>query len=204
VNAGGSLAPGASVGTLTMNLGSGTLDVSAVSSGGLKFELNAPGTGDQVLLNSGTLNIGTLDFSDFSFTNLGGVAVGTYKLFDAASTITGSIGTASGTFGGFSATLSRDNINNDVLLNVTGTAGIAGDYNNNGKVDAADYVLWRKNPGAFGGNPAGYNTWRANFGNPPGSGSGLANAGSAVPEPSTLILMNLAAVAWNHRRRRRA
>jgi hypothetical protein len=32
-------------------------------------------------------------------------------------------------------------------------------------VNAADYVLWRNNPGGNGGDPAGYNTWRANFGN---------------------------------------
>jgi hypothetical protein len=39
-----------------------------------------------------------------------------------------------------------------------------GDYNTDGKVDPADYALWRKNPTAFGGDPAGYNTWRTNFG----------------------------------------
>jgi fibronectin-binding autotransporter adhesin len=38
------------------------------------------------------------------------------------------------------------------------------DYNGNGTVDAADYVLWRKNPNAFGGDPQGYNNWRASFG----------------------------------------
>jgi autotransporter-associated beta strand protein len=72
-------------------------------------------------------------------------------------------------------------------LNVT-VGGLTGDYNNDGKVDAGDYVVWRKNPGAFGG-PAGYDTWRANFGNPPGAGSGLSDAGSAVPEPATLSLV---------------
>ena len=38
--------------------------------------------------------------------------------------------------------------------------GITGDYNNNGTVDAADYVVWRKNDGT----QDGYDTWRANFG----------------------------------------
>ena len=64
--------------------------------------------------------------------------------------------------------------------------GVQGDYNGNGTVDAADYVLWRKDPAAFGGDPDGYNTWRANFGNPPGAGSGV---GAAVPEPATWILV---------------
>lgn len=78
--------------------------------------------------------------------------------------------------------------------------GLPGDYNDDDAVDAADYVVWRKSPTSHGGTPGGYNTWRANFGNPaPGSGSGpLANG---VPEPSTAMLLILAAVA---RRRRRA
>jgi hypothetical protein len=62
-----------------------------------------------------------------------------------------------------------------------------GDYNNNGVVDAADYVLWRKNPANFGG-AAGYNVWRTHFGQTAGSGSGV-NANAAVPEPSTLFLL---------------
>jgi hypothetical protein len=55
-----------------------------------------------------------------------------------------------------------------------------GDYNDDGKVDAADYVVWRKSNinGA-----QGYTDWRTNFGRTSGSGSGL---GTAVPEPATL------------------
>lgn len=74
----------------------------------------------------------------------------------------------------------------DFSVTVAG-AGVPGDYNGNGKVDAADYVLWRDNPANYGGTPGGYNTWRANFGNPPGSGSGLGAAG--VPEPASLVLL---------------
>ncbi len=37
---------------------------------------------------------------------------------------------------------------------------LQGDYNQNGTVDAADYVVWRKS----GGLQEGYNSWRANFG----------------------------------------
>ncbi len=80
-------------------------------------------------------------------------------------------------------------------------ANLPGDYNTDGKVDAGDYVLWRKNPGAFGG-PAGYNTWRSNFGNPPGSGSGLGDA-SAVPEPSTCASIALATIIGFVTRRRK-
>ena len=87
--------------------------------------------------------------------------------------------------------LQLDAINSVISLKFVASATLAGDYNNNGKVDAADYVMWRNNPSAFGGTPAGYNTWRANFGKPPGSGSSFVGAGSAVPEPTTIVLVGL-------------
>jgi hypothetical protein len=68
--------------------------------------------------------------------------------------------------------------------------GLPGDYNADGSVDAADYVVWRKNPAGFGGDPAGYNTWRANFDGPTGAGSGFG--ASAVPEPAALVLASFA------------
>jgi hypothetical protein len=75
------------------------------------------------------------------------------------------------------------------------SAGLSGDYNADGKVDAADYVIWRNDPAAHGGDPAGYNAWRANFG-AGGPGSGLGG-GAAVPEPSSLGLLIVAlAGAW--------
>src|SRR3954466_5885713 len=46
-------------------------------------------------------------------------------------------------------------------------AALSGDYNNDGKVDAADYLSWRKTDGT----PAGYSAWRAHFGQTAGSGS---------------------------------
>jgi len=79
-------------------------------------------------------------------------------------------------------------------------AGLTGDYNGDGKVDAADYVMWRKNPGNFGGDPAGYTAWRNSFGLP-GSGAGLG--GAAVPEPSTLAILALGLVASAGFRRRK-
>jgi hypothetical protein len=71
--------------------------------------------------------------------------------------------------------------------NVTyiGTApGLVGDYNHDGKVDAADYVVWRKTDGTT----PGYNSWRTNFGRTSGGG-GLA-AGAAVPESSTIWMLS--------------
>jgi hypothetical protein len=59
-----------------------------------------------------------------------------------------------------------------------------GDYNDDGTVDAADYVAWRKLPDMFGGDPEGYEDWRKQFGEP-GTGSG---GGGTVPEPTGVIL----------------
>jgi hypothetical protein len=87
-----------------------------------------------------------------------------------------------------------------VVLHVTG-GGLAGDYNNDGKVDAGDYVIWRKGGSPNPNSQTDYDTWRANFGKPPGAGSGsLANGGS-VPEPASvlLVLMGLAALAGSRR-----
>ena len=61
---------------------------------------------------------------------------------------------------------------------------IAGDYNGNGSVDAADYVVWRNQSGQFGTDLAAdgngdnnvtitdWGIWRRNFGLPFGSGAG--------------------------------
>lgn len=195
VTAGGSLAPGVGAGTLTLSLGAGELDLSAGTAGGLNYQLGPPllpNASDRVVLNSGTLNIGTLDFSDFTFFNLFGAGIGTYRLIDAQSPIVGSIGNASGTYEGFPATVRLDTTNFDVLLDV----GLPGDFNGDNRVDAADYILWRKT----GGGVTQYNNWRSNFGQTFGSGS---LAGSAVPEPALLLIVTggLVAIA-THRRRR--
>jgi hypothetical protein len=59
---------------------------------------------------------------------------------------------------------------------------LAGDYNEDGNVDAADYVVWRKT----GSSQAGYDLWRANFGRTVGAATGTRHtatpgAGSAAP-----------------------
>ncbi len=75
---------------------------------------------------------------------------------------------------------------------------LAGDYNEDGTVDASDYVVWRKTDGT----PAGFNTWRANFGMTNGLGSASStNANATVPEPATLLLLVVMAVGLGLRRR---
>jgi hypothetical protein len=90
---------------------------------------------------------------------------------------------------------------------------LAGDYNRNGVVDAADYVLYRKTLGQTGttlaadGNNNGqidsgdYVVWRTHFGQTFGSGSG-ANANAAVPEPAIAAMLIVAAACWYLQRRR--
>jgi hypothetical protein len=91
---------------------------------------------------------------------------------------------------------------------VTKQYAIAGDYDSDGTVNAADYVVWQANFGSTtnlgaDGNlngvvdAADYMVWRNNFGLsfPAGAGSSLGGgaslsaAGVAVPEPAGLLLV---------------
>ena len=85
---------------------------------------------------------------------------------------------------------------------------VAGDYNNNGSVDAADYVLWRDGgplqnevdtPGTV--NAADYTEWRARFGNPPAGGAVASLA--AVPESVSAILFMIGIAVMQIIRQRR-
>jgi hypothetical protein len=123
----------------------------------------------------------------------------------------------------YTGAITWSDVNNSVVSSVSGTGGLdvvliglstesvglAGDFNNDGKVDAADYPTWRKNSAnASLPNDNGlttqadrFNLWRANFGKPPGAGSGLS--ASAVPEPCTCWLALCLAMGGllAHRRR---
>jgi hypothetical protein len=73
------------------------------------------------------------------------------------------------------------------------------DINNDGSVDAADYVSWRKNNGP----QARYDVWRSNFGEPAGGGS-RSGANVNIPEPTTLMLLIVAIACIELRRCRLA
>jgi autotransporter-associated beta strand protein len=77
-------------------------------------------------------------------------------------------------------------------------AGIPGDFNFDGVVDAGDYIVWRKGPGYL---PSYYDLWRAHFGETGGAGN--ANHVS-VPEPlaSILLLVGLPLLLRGRSRRR--
>jgi probable HAF family extracellular repeat protein len=81
---------------------------------------------------------------------------------------------------------------------------LPGDFNNDGSVDAADYVVWRKGLGTTY-TQGDYDLWRAHFGRAPteawsaGSGAALPSAAplsASVPELRTIVLAAIAATTW--------
>ncbi|MGD9635416.1 MAG: PEP-CTERM sorting domain-containing protein [Pirellulales bacterium] len=87
-------------------------------------------------------------------------------------------------------------------------AGLPGDYNEDGNVNAADYTVWRDKMGAATlpnrspllTGPVGqsdYQFWKERYGT-----SGSGSIASTVPEPSALVLISLVMVGVSQSRRR--
>jgi hypothetical protein len=101
----------------------------------------------------------------------------------------------------------KTSFNTTLLIADVGPNILPGDYNDDGTVNAADYVIWRHHQGtsnALPNDPTGgvigamqLNTWRAHFGQTIGSGTGASSAlpGSAVPEPTGVMLIVAAVVS---------
>jgi hypothetical protein len=97
----------------------------------------------------------------------------------------------------------------DISAEVLTSLAVAGDYNHNGVVDAADYVVWRDSLGSTGsglaadGNGDGmvtqldYDVWRQHYGQTSGSGVGQR---SNVPESSSAILFFFGALGFTTKR----
>lgn len=117
------------------------------------------------------------------------------------SSVFGDYFSVSGTPGGANYTLTS-------LLPSTGPT-LVGDFNADGKVDAADYVVWRDTDGSTTDLRADadgslkvdivdYMRWKEHFGQTAGSGLG---AGAAVPEPTSAVLMLMGLATLGFRRR---
>jgi hypothetical protein len=122
--------------------------------------------------------------------------------------------TTGGTSGTFSGQVTTDNLHVQLVLNgmsyinvhsafapggeirgqlVNPTApAIAGDYNGDGHVDAADFVTWRNGKDQIFGE-VDYGTWRTHFGE---SAGGNGSQSAVVPEPSELALMLVCSIVF--------
>ncbi|QDU88916.1 hypothetical protein Pla175_23000 [Pirellulimonas nuda] len=145
-------------------------------------------------LATGTATVGASPMQDDESIDLRGL---TDNILDANGTVTFRLSFTGGVDASSGHHLFLDNVG------VTGVSlGLAGDYNRDGVVDAADYTVWRDHLGA----PAGtlpndpysgaigadqYNTWRDHFGQSTSSAATVQNA--AVPEPDSLAVLVLMA-----------
>ena len=165
VTNGGVVAPGANVGTLTVNN-----DVTFAGNSRLAIELSGA-TADKLVIG-GNLDLSPNDFLDVTGSGTGPWVIATYS------------GLRSGTF---------DNVTSGYLVDYTtpgqivlNTIALPGDFSGDGVVDATDYAVWRKTPEAYSG-AAGYKAWRANIGKT-SSGGGNSAGEASVPEPAGMVL----------------
>lgn len=71
---------------------------------------------------------------------------------------------------------------------------LPGDYNDDGVVDAIDYVVWRDARDGGGPSVGSYSEWSTNY------GATSASAGTSIPEPATLALLFFGLAAARLRR----
>ncbi|MEX0642441.1 MAG: hypothetical protein WD468_07055 [Pirellulales bacterium] len=196
----GDMRPGFSPGTMAFG---GDLSYGPLATLNIEIAGVTPGTQyDQVTVANDVALSGTLEV-----TLLGGfkpIAGNSFAILTAGGSIDGTFGNEilPQLSGGLQWGVSY--LPQSVSVNV---GGVLGDYNLNGVVDAADFVVWRKllSTSALVADASGngivdqadYDVWRANFGQVAALASGTGSAVSppvAVPEPATAILAGLFAV----------
>jgi hypothetical protein len=184
----GLVSPGLSAGSLNVDG-----DYTQTENGTLAIEIGGlipGGEYDQVVVTGDAVLAGLIDVSLTSgFTPLAGQQ---FEVLLAASIVDNGIALGGPAAGLFNLIVDDSRL----ILQAT----LPGDYNDDGSVDAADYVVWRKNNGTNNPLPnetesigtvdaADFNAWRANFGAMAGSGSAFGPpAQMAVPEPGSLPL----------------
>jgi hypothetical protein len=180
VNISATVAPGESIGTLTIENNNYTQQ----SDGTVAIEIAASDEFDLLAITGNATLDGTLVVSLLEdFIPEAGSA---FQILTATGGIAGSFSSV------LLPTLPEDLFwgvlygSNDVTLAVSNT----GDHNHDGIINAADFVFWRDTDGA----PAGYTTWQSHFGLEAGTGMG-DSLQSSVPEPSAWVLTLAAAVA---------
>lgn len=85
----------------------------------------------------------------------------------------------------------------DVVLIGLGSeaVGLPGDFNNDGTVDGRDFLVWQRGGSPSALSPGDLSDWQANYG-----GGGRLAAVAAVPEPTGLVLLCVAALPLLGRR----
>jgi hypothetical protein len=189
-----------------------------IAKGTFKVELTGytPVSGDTWTIVEAGADISTQLTAIDALVSAGGYPMLTHVPGSSVGTLMGTFASTDFSMAPLTAGLSWgvDYVGNKVLLKVTGTAvGISGDYNNNGVVDAADYVVWRNagptdvlpndpSPGVVDAND--YNTWKSHFGmGSSGSGAAASLASAAVPEPGCWLLVATALATMGARYRHR-
>jgi T5SS/PEP-CTERM-associated repeat protein len=184
VQNGGLVSPGLSAGALSING-----DYAQTTAGKLLIELSATSYDQLVVTDSASL-AGTLEINlvDGFVPSIGQSWI--ILTADDLDDVTDTFNTE--------MLPSVPNLAFDVIYNaqsvvLTVMSALPGDYNLDGSVDAADYVVWRKTDGT----QAGFDLWRAHFGETAGGGAGAAveTPDAAVPEPIGALLLLTAMTA---------
>lgn len=179
VEAGGTLAPGnftgeMTLGTLTMNAGATlALEIGGVLAGAQHDRLESAGS----LAFDGTLRVSLIggfipsagqsfDLFDWNF------QLGRFDVLDLAALTPGLAWNTSQLYH-----------TGNLLI------GYAGDFDFDGDVDGADFLVWQRGESANPLSAADLDAWKANFGAPASS----FPAAAAVPEPPTVALLLMAA-----------
>jgi hypothetical protein len=179
----GGIAPGASPAEVSFE---GSLTLAAANTLFIEIGGTSPGSQyDRLTIAGGASLDGTLNVSLINgFTPSGGQQ---FTILTAGTIVNNGFELAGPAASSFSLIVNSTSV-------ILQAIGLAGDYNHNGVVDAADYVVWRKGLAATY-TQDDYNVWRANFGATASSGSaGASPSQSAVPEPSNVVLVIVSAI----------